>query len=113
MPPPDYFEIFKTLGFPVALAAILLWLFIWTSKKQTNSSSQLLNQLSETQSAQNTKLLQQVERLSETSQSLVHAMEVNDRLMKQNERLVEAINSKEDAFIKLLQAINANERGAK
>lgn len=92
----------QSLGVPIVFSVVLLWVFVGLLKSSQAKSDARLDRISE----QNSTLIAEVAKLQQNSVGLAHAMQLNEKLMQQNERLVESIRSKEDAFIKLLQAIN-------
>jgi len=92
-----FFKLIGELGVPIAFAGILLWFFLNNVKTLTKQNQRLLDELTQ---------------IREHHQSSVHAQEINGRLMEQNERLVDSVRSKEQAFIELLREVSiANHAG--
>lgn len=84
------FKAIETLGVPIVFATVLLLFFLRSNRALAS---------------QNSKLLEEVAALRQRVDTTVHAITVNERLMTQNERLVDSLRSKEEAFTELLRSV--------
>lgn len=94
----------KDFGFPVALAALLVWHFLWVNRKLTDH---------------NTSLVAELSKLREAIEQSARSNAQNVKLVEQNEKLVEAIRLRESKSFDLVQEVlsvrlvgNAGERKA-
>lgn len=69
-------------------ATVLLWFFLRVHRHL---------------SSQNEKLLSEVATLREHLTALVHAKDVNERLLMQNEKLVQSLRNKDQVFVDLIK----------
>lgn len=78
------------LGLPVALATVLIWHFIRHSRLQESRNNLLMVELS---------------KLREAVEKALHGHQQNERLLQQNEKLVEAIRKRESTSFDLVRQV--------